>query len=76
MKLFTDHPNSVGETYIQHMRIAATLSIKLSMASLAQLVHAIFPFVRPPCGTDICSMVEYLKDKKPQTRRQCDEETV
>ena len=72
MKLFTDHPASVGETYIQHYIAAASLSLKLSMASLAQLVHAILPFVRPPCGTDVCSMIEYLESKKPGARN-CDE---
>ena len=73
MKLFTEHPNSVGETYLEHSITATRLSLRLSMASLAQLVHAIFPFFNPPCGTDVCSMVEYLESKKPETRRQCDE---
>ena len=72
MKLFTDHPASVGETYMQHCIAAASLSLKLSMASLAQLVHAVFPFVCPPLGTDVCSMVEYLESKKPGVRN-CDE---
>lgn len=73
MKLFTEHPNSVGETYLQHSVAATKLSLRLSMASLAQLVHAIFPFFSPPCGTDVCSMIDYLESKKPETRRQCDE---
>ena len=73
MKLFTKHPNSIGETYMQHYVAAASLSLRLSMASLAQLAHAIFPFIRPPCGTDVCSMIEYLESKKPEVRRQCNE---
>ena len=76
MKLFTEHPNSVGETYIQHSVVATSLSLKLSMASLAQLAHAIFPFFKPPCGLDICSMIEYLESKKPEARKQCDEEVI
>jgi len=73
MKLFTKHPSSIGETYMQHYVVAASLSLKLSMASLAQLVHAIFPFICPPCGLDVCSMIEYLESKKPEVRKQCDE---
>ena len=72
MKLFTEHPNSLGETYTQHCLVAASLSLKLLMASLAQLVHAVFPFVGPPYGTDVCSMIEYLESKKPGVRN-CDE---
>ena len=72
MKLFTEHPNSVGETYLQHCLVAAKVSLKLSVASLAQLVHAIFPFFDPPYGTDVCSMIEYLESKKPGARN-CDE---
>ena len=72
MKLFTEHPNSGGETYLQHCLVAAKVSLKLSVASLAQLVHAIFPFFNPPYGTDVCSMIEYLESKKPGAR-DCDE---
>ena len=72
MKLFTEHPNSVGETYLEHCLVAAKVSLKLSVASLAQLVHAIFPFFNPPYGTDVCSMIEYLENKKPGVRN-CDE---
>jgi len=75
MKLFTEHPNSLGETYIQHCLVAASLSLKLLTASLAQLVHAVFPFINPPRGTDVCSMAEYLEGKKPGARR-CNEETI
>jgi len=71
MKLFTEHPNSIGETYLEHSLVATKLSLRLSMASLAQLVHAIFPFFDPPCGTDVCSMIEYLESKKPGARN-CD----
>jgi hypothetical protein len=72
MKLFTEHPNSVGETYLQHYLVAVKLSLRLSMASLAQLVHAVLPFFDPPHGTDVCSMIEYLESKKPGVRN-CDE---
>jgi len=73
MKLFTKHPGSIGETYFEHCLVATKISLRLSMASLAQLAHAIFPFVSPPCGTDVCSMIEYLEGKRPEVRKPCDE---
>ena len=44
-KLFTAHPHSIGETYLQHTRIASRFFIKLFLASIAALLHAVFPFL-------------------------------
>ena len=44
-KLFTDHPSSVDETYLEHMRFASGFSIKLLAAGIAAAVHAILPFL-------------------------------
>lgn len=41
--LFLDHPASVDETYLQHMRFALTFSFWLGTAALAALVHAVIP---------------------------------
>lgn len=43
-KLFTDHPASVNETYLQHMAFAGKFSFALFGAACAALVHAILPF--------------------------------
>ena len=42
--LFTKHPNSVNETYFEHMRCAMKFHCTLLRLSFAALVHAIFPF--------------------------------
>lgn len=44
-RLFTEHPSSVDETYLQHMRFAAGFSVRLLAAGLAALVHAVLPFL-------------------------------
>ena len=44
-KIFTDHPSSVNETYLEHMFIALSFSLRLAYASFAALVHSIFPFL-------------------------------
>ncbi len=44
-KLFTEHPASVGESYLEHLAAAAGFSMRLFAGALACLVHAIFPFL-------------------------------
>lgn len=42
---FTDHPASVGETYLQHLRFALGFSLSLFGAAIAALIHAFLPFL-------------------------------
>jgi hypothetical protein len=42
-KFFTAHPQTVGETYWQHMAVALSFSGALFGAAVAALVHAFFP---------------------------------
>jgi hypothetical protein len=44
-KLFTDHPEAVGESYFQHMGVALSFAGPLLAAGLAALVHAFLPFL-------------------------------
>ena len=43
-KLFLTHPQSVDESYVEHMAFAGRFSGKLFLAAGAALVHAILPF--------------------------------
>ena len=70
VNLFTEHPRAVGETYCEHFGVAARLSFKLGTASLMQFMHAIFPFVVPPFGTNVSSLRNSLKEFDPDFRRQ------
>ena len=42
-RIFTDHPQSVGATYFEHMRFAGWFAARLLMAGGAALVHAVIP---------------------------------
>jgi len=42
-RIFIQHPQSVDETYFQHMRFAGWFAAQLLCAGLAALVHAIIP---------------------------------
>jgi len=44
-KLFTYHPNEINETYFQHLIYASKTACRLFFASIALLIHSIFPFL-------------------------------
>ena len=43
-RLFTDHPASVDESYLEPAAFAGKFSLALFGAAFAAAVHAIFPF--------------------------------
>ena len=44
-RLFTEHPESVGETYGEHLVHASYFGIRMVLAGLACMVHAALPFL-------------------------------
>jgi hypothetical protein len=66
--LFTVHPHSVGETYYEHFLAATMISMRLGLACLSQFAHAIFPFIYPPFGSDIKSLLKFLNKINPNVR--------
>ncbi len=44
-RLFTAHPGSVDESYLEHMRFAGGFSLKLFAAAFAAAIHAVLPFL-------------------------------
>ena len=52
-KIFIEHLASVNETYSLHMRVAYSFSVRLGLASLAALIHAIFPFLFKKTASDM-----------------------
>jgi len=42
---FTEHPASVGETYLQHMRFAFRFGSRMLIGGVAAVIHSIFPFL-------------------------------
>ena len=51
--LFTDHPNSVGESYGEHMGQAMSFALPLFVAAFACLAHAFLPFLFEKTGSGI-----------------------
>lgn len=44
VRLFTAHPASVDESYLEHAAFAGRFSIALFGAAFAALIHAVLPF--------------------------------
>lgn len=42
-RLFLSHPASVGESYLEHQRVALSFALPLLGAGLAALLHALVP---------------------------------
>ena len=51
MKLFTDHPHSVGESYGEHLKVATSFGWPLLKAGCACILHGIFPFLFAKTGS-------------------------
>lgn len=43
--LFTEHPKSVNETYLEHMHMSSSFGFWLLLATCCAFVHAILPFL-------------------------------
>jgi Family of unknown function (DUF6356) len=50
---FTEHPETVGETYIEHLQVAAGFSFQMICGGLACLVHGVFPFLFTTTGSSV-----------------------
>lgn len=44
-KIFNEHPQSVGETYLQHLWVTAAFSARFFYSGTVVLVHGFFPFL-------------------------------
>lgn len=51
LRAFTDHPDSVGETYFEHMGSAWGFAATMAVAALCCLLHGIFPFAFQRAGS-------------------------
>ena len=50
-KAFLDHPASVGETYLGHLRSALGFSFAMACAALCCAIHALLPFLFQRTGS-------------------------
>ena len=56
-RLFRDHPHSVDETYVEHMGVAFSFSLRLFKAAFCAFAHGIVPGV---CETSASRAIREL----------------
>lgn len=59
-RLFTAHPQTVGESYFEHMGFALCFASRLLLAGGAALVHAVLPFL---CETTASRIIRELHQR-------------
>lgn len=65
-RLFTDHPDSVGESYAEHLLTAAGFGTRLVLTGCACLIHALLPFLFVKTGSQ---QIAALYDRMVANRR-------
>jgi len=63
---FTDHPETVGETYGEHLQTASGFGIRLVLAGLACFIHGLLPFLFTTTGS---RAIAQLHDRMIMNRR-------
>jgi hypothetical protein len=65
--IFTRHPASVGETYLEHLESASFFGSRMILAGCACMLHGLFPFLFVTTGS---STVKHLHERmiKHRTR--------
>lgn len=65
-RLFTEHPESVGETYGEHLLRAWSFGGRMVLAGVACMVHALLPFLFVRTGSQA---IEELNARMLATKR-------
>jgi hypothetical protein len=67
-RLFTEHPESVGESYVEHMRVALSFAGPLALAAFAALMHAFLPFLfKSTASGTIKRLYARMTNRTPRT---------
>ena len=45
VKLFTEHPASVGESYGEHLLVASSFGLRMILGGVACMIHGLLPFL-------------------------------
>ena len=72
MKAFTDHPASVGESYLQHLAAATGFGVRMIICGLACLAHGLFPFLFVKTGSNMVNHLHTDMVTQRDRRTQCD----
>jgi hypothetical protein len=70
IRLFTDHPRSVGETYGEHLCFASAFGARMMKGGLACFLHGFLPFLFTTTGSrTVLGLHEQMMRARPDTAR-------
>ena len=65
--LFTRHPASVGESYLEHLGMAGGFGFRMVIAGIACILHGLLPFLFVKTGSDcVTKLHERMVTKRAQ----------
>jgi hypothetical protein len=68
--IFTKHPNSIGESYMQHLIKGVGFSIKLIVISCKAFIHAIMPcFFENSASDKVAELNDVMQKRKSQINK-------
>ena len=70
-RLFTEHPESVGETYFQHLVAAGGFGLRMVLGGLACLLHGVLPFLFQRTGSNCVADLHQrmvARQRRPQSQ--------
>ena len=62
---FTAHPESVGESYLQHLAHASLFAVRMIGGGLACFVHALLPFLFVKTGSRTITELHHRMGTRP-----------
>ncbi len=68
-KLFLDHPREVGESYFEHMSVAASFGLAMIWGGTKALVHALVPAWCVTSGSDTVRRLHTILVEKRGAKR-------
>ncbi|OQW78387.1 MAG: hypothetical protein BVN33_00600 [Proteobacteria bacterium ST_bin13] len=68
-RLFLDHPESVGESYAEHFRVASGFGVTMIVGGLGAVLHAFLPFVCKTRGSDTINALHARMVAKRDAKR-------
>ena len=76
-RLFSEHPASVDETYLEHLMFACGFGLRMIVGGLACVVHGFLPFLFTRTGSrSVCDLHETLKSNGRPNNHTIDAEQV
>ena len=70
--LFTEHPGSMGESYLTHCRVAIGFALQFLVAGIACLIHAVLPIVFVRTGSRRLARLNQLMSQHARKQLETD----